>query len=146
MANTTANYPRYIDVPILGQAAVTAANTARDGSGTLVDLFTAGSSDAGSKGSRVERIVWISAQATAAASSAMVGRVYVTDSSGSNPKLRAEVAIATATASNTAIGALATITFSGGLILPKGCKIQVAQSVYAGVQDKMHVTAEGGDF
>lgn len=136
-----ATSPAFATTPNIGQARLAAANTARDGSGTLSTLFTAGAS-----GSRVERIVFVSAQATAAASSAMVGRIFVTDNAGINPHLRAEVAFATLTPSTTAIGATMTFTFSGGLILKSGQLLKCAISVYAGVADQMDVYAEGGDF
>lgn len=139
MAANTA--PIFTLTPNCPVVAVAAANTARDGSGSLVTLFTAGAD-----GSRIESITFTSAQATAAASSAMVGRVFLTDNAGANPRLISEVAIATATASNTAVGAVATITFTDGLIIPTGCIVKVAQSVYAGVEDQMHVLAQGGDY
>jgi hypothetical protein len=125
---------------------VASANTARDGSGTLgtniFNLFTAGAN-----GSRVDYIKFTSAQATAAAmSSIIVGRVFLTDTTGANPRLIEEVAIANATASNTVIGATSTITFIGGLIIDSGQIIRVSQSVCAGVQDQMQVVARGGDY
>lgn len=133
--------PIFTLTPNCPVVAVAAANTARDGSGTLVTLFTAGAS-----GSRVESITFRSAQATAAASSAMIGAVYLTDTGGINPRLIDEVVIATATPSTTAAGAYSTITFTDGLIIPSGCLIKVTQSVYAGVQDQMHVIAKGGNY
>lgn len=119
----------------------TTPNTASDGSGTLVTLFTAGAN-----GSLVDSIKFINAQATAAASSAMVIRVFLTDTSGNNPRLIEEVAIATATRSTSAIGATATINFLNGLALQSGQIIKVCQSVYAGAQDLMHASARGGDY
>lgn len=138
-ANTT---PIFVGTPAMGFARLTGANTARDGSGTnIATLYTAATN-----GSRIDRITFTSAQATAAASSNMVGRVFVTDTAGANPRLRSEVAIATVTASNTAIGATQTINFTGGLILKSGQILQVSISVYAGAQDQMDVIAEGGDY
>jgi len=127
--------------PNLTHATLAAANTARDGSGTLVTLYTVGAN-----GGRVDRITWTSAQATAAANSAMVFRVFVTDNAGANPRLLREVAVTAVTASNTAIGATQVITFLGGLILQTGQIIKVTQSIYAGVQDQSHVFAEGIDY
>ena len=137
-ANTT---PIFTLTPNIGLASVAAANTASDGSGTLVTLFTAGAS-----GSRVERIRYHNAQATAAASSAMVIRFFITDTGGANPKLLDEVALATATRSVSAVGATGTLSFSNGLFIPSGTIIKVIQSVYAGAQDLMHYVAEGGDY
>jgi len=137
-ANTT---PIFVLTPKIGQARVAAANTASDGSGALTTLFTAGTD-----GSRVDRITVRNSQVTAAASSAMVVRVFITDTSGTNPRLYAEAALATATRSASAIGATTTITFLGGLIIRSGQLIQVCQSVYAGAQDQNDFTAEGGDY
>jgi hypothetical protein len=137
-ANTN---PIFTLTPNVGLASVAAANTASDGSGTLVTLFTAGAN-----GSRVERIRYSNAQITAAASSAMVIRFFVTDNAGANPKLLAEVALATATRSTTVVGASGILTFANGLVIPTGTIIKVIQSVYAGAQDLMHYVAEGGDF
>jgi len=138
MANTT---PIFVLTPKVGQARVTAANTASDGSGALVTLFTAGAD-----GSRIDRVTIRNSQVTAAASSAMVVRVFITDTSGINPRLYAEATLATATRSATAIGATSTITFLGGLIINSGQLLQVCQSVYAGAQDQNDFIAEGGDY
>jgi len=119
----------------------TTPNTASDGSGTLIDLFTAGAN-----GSRVDEIRFINAQAAPALSSAMLGKMFITDSAGANPRYHDEVAIAAATRAAGTVGAKQTIAFPGGLHLAAGQKIKVCQSVYAGVQDLMHATARGGDF
>lgn len=137
-ANTS---PIFTLTPKIGIASVAAANTASDGSGSLVTLFTAGVN-----GSRIERIRYINAQASAAASSAMVVRFFVTDTGGANPTLLAEAALPAATRTVAAIGASGFITFTNGLVIPSGTIIKVIQSVYAGVQDLMHYVAEGGDF
>lgn len=137
-ANTT---PIFALTPEVVTCEITAANTARDGSGALVTLVTAGTD-----GTRVERIKFSSAQASAAANSLMVCRVFVTDTSGANPRLIEEVALPAVTASNTVAGSSATITFVAGLILKAGQLIRVAQSVYAGVQDKVQVMAQVGHY
>jgi len=137
-ANTT---PIFVLTPNVGQARVTAANTASEGSGTLTTLFTAGAN-----GSRVDRVTVRNAQVSAAASSANVVRVFITDTSGSNPRLYAEAALPTATRSTSVIGATTTITFLGGLVLASGQLLSVCQSVYAGAQDQVDYTAEGGDY
>lgn len=137
-ANTT---PIHLLTPNVSSCTIAAANTARDGSGTLVTLFTAGAD-----GSRVERIVFISAQATAATNSAMIWRVFITDTSGANPRLWREVASAATAASNTVVGSTQEIYLPGGLALASGQIIKVTQSVYAGAQDQTHVFAEGGNY
>lgn len=137
-ANTT---PIFTLTPKAVTANIAAANTARDGSGTLIDLFTAGAN-----GSRLDFITFTSAQATAAASAARVQRVFLTDTAGLNPRLISEVVLSAVTASNTAIGATATITFTNGLILNSGQIVKVTQSVYGSAADGTHALARGGDF
>lgn len=119
----------------------TTPNTASDGSGTLVTVFTAGSN-----GSRLDSIRITNAQVTAAASSANVIRVFVTDNAGANPRLLDEAALATATRSTSVIGANTTFTYGNGIFLATGQLIKVCQAVYAGVQDLTHAAARGGDF
>lgn len=137
-ANTT---PIFTLTPEATTCNIAAANTARDGSGTLIDLFTAGAN-----GSRLDFITFTSAQATAAASAARVQRVFLTDTAGLNPRLISEVVLSAVTASNTAIGATATITFTNGLILNSGQIVKVTQSVYGSAADGTHAFARGGDF
>jgi hypothetical protein len=133
--------PIFVQVPNVGQARPGAANTASDGSGVLTTLFTAGSN-----GSRVDYITIVNSQATAAASSAMSCKIFVTDISGANPRLRSEVLLAAATRSNTVVGASGTITFPGGLLLKSGQLLKCVQTVYAGAQDLVDFTAHGGDY
>ena len=134
--------PIFTSVPHIGLGLSTGtANTASDGSGSLADIFTASTN-----GSRIERIRYSNAQVTAAASSASVLRFFITDTSGLNPKLLCEVTIPAATRTVSAVGAGGTYTFTNGLVIPAGTKIQVGQSVYAGVQDLMHFVVEGGDY
>lgn len=133
--------PIFTQTPKVGLVALAAANTARDGSGTIATAYTAGSN-----GAYIKRVVFTSAQATAAASSAMVGRVWVSIDAGATWSLKQEVAITPVTASATAIGATATISFTDGLQIPASALIGATISVYAGVQDRMQVVTEGGDY
>jgi hypothetical protein len=135
--------PIFLLTPKHASVMMTAADTDRDGSGdSLFTLFTAGAN-----GARLDGVIFTSSQASAAANSAMVCRVYVTDTSAANPMLRAEVVLPAITASNTVIGSTATVTFSGGLYLAPGQVIKVAQSIYAGVQDKLTCCTVGaGDY
>lgn len=137
-ANTT---PIFVLTPNCATNVIAAANTARDGSGALVTLFTAGSN-----GSRLDFVTFNSAQATAAASSAMVGRVFITDNAGANPRLLAEVALPTITASNTVVGQTQTVSFNNGLIMSSGQIVKCTISIYAGVQDQFQVIGRGGDY
>jgi hypothetical protein len=133
--------PIMVRLANIGSARVSAANTARDGSGTIPTIFTAGAD-----GSLVSSIQFTSAQAAAAANSAMVGRVFVTDNAGANPRLYKEVVIPTVTPSVTVIGAQVIITFPNGLHLMSGQLLKCCISVYAGAQDQMDVVAIGEDF
>jgi len=133
--------PIFTLVPNVGFAEVDSANTESDGTGDLDTLFTAGTN-----GSMVFKIRYRNAQSTAAASSAMVIRFFLTDTGGANPRLLHEIALATATRSTSAIGAGGLCTFVDGLAIPDGTLLKVCQSVYAGAQDLMHYVAEGGDF
>lgn len=120
---------------------IAAANTARDGSGTLVTLFSAGAN-----GSLLSTIVFTNSQATPGASVAKVVRVFITDAAGANPKLLSESALPAATASNTAIGATVQVQFTNGLIIKSGQIVKVSQSLCATAADNTDVVAEGGDY
>ena len=137
-ANTT---PIFILAPNTSVATIGAANTARDGSGALVTVFTAGAD-----GSRLDSIDFTSAQATAAASSAMVWNVFITDTAGANPRLFKSLAQVTITPSTTVISATGNLSFGNGLLLTSGQLVRVTQTVYAGVQDKVDVIARGGNY
>ena len=137
-ANTSPIFTLTPNCPVVS---IAAANTGSDGSGTLVTLFTAGAN-----GSRVDSITFINAQASVAASSAMLGHVFLTDTAGANPRHIDEIAIAAATRTASVVGIKATINFSPPLVIASGQIVKVTQSVYAGVQDLQHVHARGGDF
>lgn len=133
--------PIFTQTPKIGVGVLAAANTARDGSGAIVTCFTAGS-----EGAYIKRATFISSQASAAASSAMVGRLWTSIDAGSTWQLRAEVALPTITASNTVIGQSQTITFADGLVIPASALVGATISVYAGVQDRFVCYVEGGDY
>lgn len=137
-ANTT---PIFILTGNTATATIAAANTASDGSGTLVTLLTAGAD-----GSRVDSVRFRNSQATAAASSNMVHRIFLTDNTGANPRLIGEVATAAATRSVSAVGATSIFTFDQPIIMVSGQLLRVVQSVYAGVQDRFDAMAYGGNF
>jgi hypothetical protein len=122
-------------------ARIAAANTASDGSGTLVTLVTAVAD-----GTRVDGVRFINSQATAAASAAKVFRIFLTDTGGINPRLIGEVAMATATRSNTVIGATSIYTFDQAIIMQSGQLMSVCMSVYAGAQDQTDANAYAGNY
>jgi len=122
-------------------ARIAAANTASDGSGALVTLVTAGTD-----GSRVDGVRFRNSQATAALSSAMVFRIFLSDTGGANYRLVGEVAVTAATRSTTAVGATAIFTFDQPIIMQSGQIMAVCQSVYAGVQDQNDAVAYAGNY
>ena len=122
-------------------ARIAAANTASDGSGALVTLVTAGTD-----GSRVDGVRFRNSQASAALSSAMVFRIFLSDTLGTNYRLIGEVAMTAATRSTTAIGATAIFTFDQPIIMRSGQIMAVCQSVYAGVQDQNDAVAYAGNY
>lgn len=122
-------------------ARIAAANTASDGSGSLVTLVTSGVD-----GTRVDGIRFRNAQVTAAASSAMVHRIFLTDTNGANPRLIGEVATATATRSTSAVGATSIFTFDQPVIMKSGQIMSVCQSVYASAADQFDAIAYAGDY
>ena len=137
-ANTT---PIFILSGNIAIATIAAANTASDGSGTLVTLVTAGSN-----GARVDSVRFRNSQATAAASSNMVHRIFLTNDAGNTPTLIGEVATAAATRSVSAVGATSIFTFDQPVIMKSGQLLRVIQSVYAGAQDRFDAFAYAGDY
>lgn len=120
---------------------IAAANTASDGSGALVTIVTAGSN-----GARVDGVRFRNSQITAAASSAMVHRVFLTDTNGANPRLIAEVATAAATRNASTVGATSIVTFDQPVIMKSGQIMSVCQSVYASAADQFDAIAYAGDY
>ena len=133
--------PIFTLVPDIGRARMVAANTASDGSGVLYPCFTGGTN-----GSRVDSITFNSSQTTYAATSAMVARVFITDTAGANPRLLSEIALPSVTKTAAIVGQSQTITYTNGLIIPAGSVLQVCQSVYASAADQYDVIVRGGDF
>lgn len=122
-------------------ARISAANTASDGSGTLVTVVTAGAN-----GSRVDGIRFRNAQLTAAASSNMVHRIFLTNTLGANPRLIGEIATPAATRSTTAIGATSIFTFDQPIVMQSGQIMSVCQSVYASAADQVDACAFAGNY
>lgn len=125
----------------IGLAAIAAANTARDGSGTIVTAFTAGAD-----GSFIKRIRFIPAQASAAAVGAKVFCIFISADAGATWTLYREIAILTSTPSTTVSATTGETSFTEGLVLEAAQLIGVTQTVYAGVQDRTAVVVEGSDY
>ena len=97
-------------------------------------------------GGRIDIIEVRSAQAARAASSAQTICVFRKKVTSASYFLIGEFALATATASVSVIGANSTLTPTGGFILNSGDQLWFTQSVYAGAQDRIMVTARGSLF
>ena len=93
---------------------VSTANTARDGTGTIATIFTAGSN-----GSRVDDI-WITATGTTTAG---VVRLFIND--GTNTRLWQEVMVTAATPSTT-VQVFNTALFNQALILPNNYSLRAS--------------------
>ncbi len=133
--------PIFTITPNCSVSTITAANTARDGSGALVTAFTAGTN-----GSLLSSIVFTNNAATVGASVLKVVRVFVTDVAGANPTLLWEGLLPLITSSNTVIGATVTWTPTNGLVIKSGQIIKVTQSLCATAADNSAVVAQGGDY
>lgn len=135
-ANTT---PIFTRVPKVQWAnTITAANTAKDGTGTVTTVFTADATE----GSYVERLI-VRPQASNAAT---VLRVFInngsTNTTASNNALIAEQGLAATT--NTETGAIAGAVVPLNLPLPAGYKINV--TLGTAVVGGYTVVAVGGDY
>jgi hypothetical protein len=125
-----ASSPAYTATPRTERATISAANTNRDGTGTIVNLFTAGAN-----GSRVERITVC---ATGTTTVGMI-RFYLFD--GTNTDLWKEVGVTAVTPSSTVAAFTFQLTFLG-YILSNGKSIRVSTNN----AESFRVIAEGGDF
>lgn len=122
--------PAYTATPRTERAALSTANTNRDGTGTIVNLFTAGAN-----GSRVERITVC---ATGTTTAGMI-RFYLFD--GTNTDLWLEVSVNAITPSGTTKSfyiQLGSLSF----ILSNGKSIRASTNN----AESFRIIAEGGDF
>lgn len=139
---------RFSAVGVIGWGTVATANTAKDGTGTVVTVFTADATNGG----RVERLRF----RAAGTNIATVARVFInngsTNATAGNNTLYAEITLAATTLSEVAALALQEIPNSNAipdatgfpLVLPPGYKlnITVGTTVAAGYA----VTALGGAY
>jgi hypothetical protein len=122
--------PVFAATPRCATGALSTANANRDGTGTIVTVFTAGSS-----GSKVEEVRITPAATTTAG---MV-RLYLHD--GSTYSLLSEHVIAAATLSATVASTVTTIQYDN-MILPNGWSLRASTEKAEAIK----VTAFGGDF
>jgi hypothetical protein len=127
--------PVFALTPETRLATITATTTDKSGATTtnIVDLVTA-STD----GTKVTQIKY----KHVGNSSAGILLVWVTDTSGANPRLLAESTYSAITSSTTVATAEGTLTFND-LQLKSGQKIQVGATV---TTTNIHVTAQIGNF
>jgi hypothetical protein len=126
-----ATAPVFVGVPKTWQAAISAANTNRDGTGTLVTVVSAGAS-----GSRLDRLRIVASGTTTAG----VVRLFLND--GTNKYLIKERLVTAITPSATIAVFEDEVNFGDGLVLPNGW------SLMAGTHnaEAFKVFAQGGDY
>ena len=128
--------PSYVATPRMGAMQLTAANTARDGSGTIVNVFTGGAS-----GSRIDAIFL---KATGTTTAGMI-RLFVSD--GTNSRLIAELPVSPNTVAATNPSWQAQLTSNSlatvlPLILPNGYSLRASTEK----AETFNIVASGGDF
>jgi hypothetical protein len=129
-----ASTPAFAATPRVGMGLISTANTNRDGTGTLVTIFTAGAN-----GSKIERIRVKAIETTVAS----LVRIFIHD--GSNARLYDEIDVAALTVSQTVKGAEGELDLSTpgkALLLPAGYSLRAAPH-----DAKQHIVmAFGGDY
>lgn len=126
-----ATSPQYAATPRASFVVLSAANTARDGSGTLETVITAGAN-----GTRIERII---IQATGTTTAGQV-RLWLHD--GTNGRLMQEVLVSAITASGTVLAFRAEASTAPYLVLPTGWSLRATTHNAEGFV----VTALGADL
>lgn len=102
-----ASNAQFVGTPKNGVAQVTVANTARDGTGTLATVYTAGAT-----GSRIDSLL---VQATGTTTAGMV-RLFISDGT-TNHRLIMELPVVAITPAATVPAWSATVNFPKGLVL-----------------------------
>lgn len=125
-----ASAPPFIGTPKTWTAALSAANTNRDGTGTIVTVASAGAS-----GTRIDTVRIIGAGTVTAG----VVRLFLND--GTNTRLLKEVMVPATTPSATVETFIQDIDFSAGLFLPNGWSLRAATHN----AEAFNVVARGGD-
>lgn len=125
--------PIFTLTPVIGVGQVSAANTNRDGTGTIVSLITGGTD-----GTRIHRITVTAAVTTTAG---MV-RFYIDN--GVNVRLWREVAVTAITVSATVKAFTETINLPDeyALVLPSGYELQASTHN----AEAINIIVEGGDY
>jgi hypothetical protein len=129
-----ASAPAFASTPKIWAAAVSTANTNRDGTGTIATIGTAGAS-----GTKIERIV---VKATADPADGVV-ILWLHD--GTNFWMLDEVDTGDPAAGSTTVAAYREERVYGDLVLPSGWSLR-AQNTVALTVGVFHVTAYGADL
>src|SRR5688572_17684881 len=127
-----ANSVQFTATPRIGMAQISAANTNRDGTGTVVDIITGVAA-----GTYIKRVT---IKATVTTTAGMV-RLYLHD--GTNTRLYAEVDVVAFTVSATVKSFSYQVEFPDGLILPSASWVLRASTHNA---ETFNVIAEGADY
>jgi hypothetical protein len=125
--------PQFASTPKVGIGQLSAANTNRDGSGTVVTVVSAGAN-----GTRIDAVT---IEATATTTAGMV-RLYLHD--GANARLFDEVAVSAITPSGTVAAFSAQRLYSATqpVLLPSGWSLRASTHN----AEAFNVVAFGGDF
>jgi len=126
-----ATAPVFVGVPKTWQAALSAANTNRDGTGTLVTVMSAGAS-----GSRIDKLRVVASGTTTAG----VIRYFLND--GTNKYLYRERLVSAITPSATVAVFEDDVSLVDGLVLPTGWSLMAAPHN----AEAFKVFAQGGDI
>jgi hypothetical protein len=123
--------PIFVGTPKAWQNQISAANTARDGSGTLVTIAAGGPN-----GSRISSVKAVAAATVTAG----VVRLFLND--GTNKRLLKEILVPATTPSTSVETWSADYTFVDGLVLANGWSLMAATNN----AETFNVFALGGDF
>ncbi len=126
-----ASDPVFIGVPKTWMAAISIANANRDGTGTIVNVVTAGAN-----GSRVDKVRIV---ATGAVTAGVV-RLFLHD--GTHTRLLREIMVSATTPSELVETFTQDVDFADGSALPNGWSLQAATHNAEG----FNVISFGGDF
>ena len=125
--------PSFIGAPRIGSAHLSAANTARDGSGTITTLLTGVAA-----GTRVLEIV----AKAAATSAASVINIFLSTDNGATWLLHSAMPFGGNTADDTNDSSESSLTFDNLTLTGTSCKIGVTSTI----AQPVNVFAFGGDL
>lgn len=140
-----ANVAQYVAQPIVDVAQVTAANTNRDGTGTIVTVASGPAVASGNGvGKRVTRVT-IARNGTSAAT---VVCLYYSPDNGTTNRLIAEVAVPAYTASTTSAQAVVEVPSLIGFVIPGAAANQpcIRASTQVAQTPALNVIIESGLF